>query len=99
MIARLMPGKDPSPRGSCWCQAWAAATPGMGTNCICLGKPFSKQQYQGGVQEVWVVAHTSWLSPQLCLAPWEWQRAGGQRGPVSLREVTSPLAPWSPTPI
>lgn len=59
----MMPGKDPSPRGSCWCQAWAAAMPGMGTNCICLGKAPNKQQHQGGVQGVWVVPSPSRLSP------------------------------------
>lgn len=61
--AAMMPGKDPSPRGSCWCQAWAAAMPGMGTNCICLGKAPNKQQHQGGVQGVWVVPPPSRLSP------------------------------------
>lgn len=35
----------------------------MGTNCICLRKLPNKQQHQGGVQEVWVVPHSSQLSP------------------------------------
>lgn len=51
--ATMMPGQVPSPRGSCQCQAWAAAVPGLGTNYICLGRAPNERQHQKGGQGVW----------------------------------------------
>lgn len=46
----VMLGEDPSPWGSCQCQAWAVAVPGLDTNCICPRKAPNEQQHQGGAQ-------------------------------------------------
>lgn len=50
--AVVMLGKYLSLRGSCWCQAWAAALPGLDANCICLRMAPKEWQHQGGVRGV-----------------------------------------------